>query len=96
MTSLGGNVVFTSRSIKSAEKAKREIEEYVKQEEAKKKMKSEGSVDFLVLNLNSFENVKEFVDEYTKKYHRIDVLVNNAGFFPNKIAISPPPFESGE
>jgi len=35
--------------------------------------------DFLHLNLASFESVKNFVENYSKKYSKLDILINNAG-----------------
>lgn len=40
-------------------------------------------VEYLQLDVSSKESVDHFIKDLEKKYHRCDVLVNNAGIFPN-------------
>lgn len=43
---------------------------------------------FMQLNLTSFKSVTEFVDEFSKKFNRIDLLINNAGLFNDKFFLT--------
>jgi NAD(P)-dependent dehydrogenase (short-subunit alcohol dehydrogenase family) len=55
-----------------------------KGEEAVRKLKSQNlDVDYLQLDVTSSKSIDEFVQELKQKYSRCDVLVNNAGIFPN-------------
>lgn len=40
---------------------------------------SPGSVDYMNLDLASFQSVRSFAEEYKAAYERLDLLVNNAG-----------------
>jgi retinol dehydrogenase-12 len=37
---------------------------------------------FLKLNLNNFNSVKSFVEEFNKRFKKVDILINNAATFP--------------
>ena len=37
------------------------------------------NVDFMKLDLNDLDSVRDFTDEFRGKYERLDILVNNAG-----------------
>jgi retinol dehydrogenase-12 len=39
---------------------------------------------FIKCNLSSFKSVKNFVEEFKKKFDRVDILINNAGFLATK------------
>jgi NADP-dependent 3-hydroxy acid dehydrogenase YdfG len=51
-------------------------------------------VDVIQLDLASLETVDDFVKEFTGKYRRCDVLMNNAGVMAG--AYTRPPFGSTE
>lgn len=47
-------------------------------------MKGKGLVTTMTLDLNDLNSVKEFTNQFKKKFNRLDVLVNNAGLIANK------------
>ena len=63
----GAEVILASRSIEKGEMAKKEIS-IVK-----------GKIEVMSLDLMDFASIKNFVKNVTKKYNRLDVLLNNAG-----------------
>lgn len=44
-----------------------------------KESNNEADIEVMKVDLGSLESIKNFVIEYTSKYDRIDVLLNNAG-----------------
>ena len=69
LASTGATVVFTARDIKKGEDTKREII----------KETGNNNVEYLMCNLASFSSIRECVEEFKKRYQRLDVLINNAG-----------------
>ena len=63
----GAEVVMTSRSIEKGEEAKAEIGDV------------RGKITVMELDLADFSSIKQFAEEFKKKYTRLDVLMNNAG-----------------
>ncbi|MES2743946.1 MAG: SDR family NAD(P)-dependent oxidoreductase [Proteobacteria bacterium] len=49
-----------------------------------KEMKSFGDVSFIALDVSNPSSVDEFAAKILKNYESIDVLVNNAGIFPDR------------
>jgi len=43
---------------------------------------------FMRLNLSSFKSVVEFVNDFAKKFEKLDILINNAGVFLEKLTIT--------
>jgi len=43
---------------------------------------------FMQLNLTSFNSVAAFVDEFSKKFDKLDLLINNAGLFNDKFILT--------
>lgn len=50
-------------------------------------------VDLLICDLSSQEQIRKFVDEFKQKYHKLHILINNAGIMASKRKISPEGFE---
>jgi NAD(P)-dependent dehydrogenase (short-subunit alcohol dehydrogenase family) len=63
----GAEVVLTSRSVENGEKAKTSMG------------KVKGNITVLQLDLMDFASIKDFAENFKKKYKRLDVLLNNAG-----------------
>jgi NAD(P)-dependent dehydrogenase (short-subunit alcohol dehydrogenase family) len=68
----GAEVVLASRLIENGNKAKDKIGN------------TKGKIVVMELDLAAFDSIKRFVNDFRKKYDRLDVLLNNAG-----IMISP-------
>lgn len=75
---LGANVIFTSRDKERGEEVKKEIIQKTKNE----------NVNYLICDLSSFHSIRECVEEFKKRYGRLDVLINNAGVLPQERMIS--------
>ncbi|OGM92827.1 hypothetical protein A2935_03850 [Candidatus Wolfebacteria bacterium RIFCSPLOWO2_01_FULL_47_17b] len=69
LASTGATIVFTARDIKKGEDTKREIRNET----------GNNSVEYLMCDLASFPSIRECVEEFKKRYQRLDVLINNAG-----------------
>ncbi len=65
----GIKVVMACRNIERAKKAKEKIIKLV----------PEADVDVIIVDLSKFASVKNFADQFRKKYKTIDYLINNAG-----------------
>lgn len=63
----GAEVILASRSIENGETAKTKIG------------KVKGNITILQLDLMDFASIKDFAENFNKKYNRLDVLLNNAG-----------------
>lgn len=63
----GAEVILASRSMEKGEMAKSEIGIV------------EGKIEVMQLDLQDFASIKNFCDNFKKKYTRLDVLLNNAG-----------------
>ena len=62
-------VVLAFRSLEKAENVCADI----------KKQSETQSSCCIELDLSSFRSIERFADEFTRKFHRLDVLINNAG-----------------
>ena len=65
----GAEVILASRSEERGEQARAEILKSV----------PDGQVNMMLLDLGDLESVKKFAADFTDKYQRLDVLLNNAG-----------------
>ena len=74
----GANVVVAARSAEKGNDAVARINKAIQG------VKGAGSAVFLPLDLNSFENVRKFASNFRGKFSRLDMLVLNAGVWPNK------------
>ena len=63
----GAEVILASRSVENGENAKKQMGEV------------KGKIVVMQLDLSDFESIRKFADTFTKKYTRLDVLLNNAG-----------------
>lgn len=43
---------------------------------------------FMKLNLSSFKSVVEFINDFSKKFDKLDMLINNAGVFLEKLTLT--------
>jgi NAD(P)-dependent dehydrogenase (short-subunit alcohol dehydrogenase family) len=78
------HVVLACRNLVKSEHAKQEI---LRQLPA-------ALVECIALDLNSLKSVRKFVDSYSKKHDRLDLLINNAGIMMPPYALSEDGFES--
>jgi retinol dehydrogenase-12 len=46
------------------------------------------------LDLNSLKSVEKFVDDFKSKFEHVDILINNAGFFPTEFTLTEDNIES--
>ena len=63
----GAEVILASRSVAKGETAKQQMG------------KVKGRIVVMPLDLMDFASIKNFADDFAKKYTRLDVLLNNAG-----------------
>jgi NAD(P)-dependent dehydrogenase (short-subunit alcohol dehydrogenase family) len=78
----GATVVMGCRSVKKCKEASSQIEHDVLLQSAKTKSTIlPGSTVVMELNLGDFSSISNFVEDFSAKYDRVDVLVNNAGLF---------------
>lgn len=83
LAKMGATVVMVVRNKERGEKAQKEI---VKQS-------GSSSVDLMICDLSSMESIRQFAEEFKKKYKRLDVLINNAGAVYSKREVTPEGFE---
>lgn len=65
----GAKVVFTSRNLRKGDVARAEIREAANTKQ----------IDFMQLDLASFDSIESFAKEFLARYPRLDVLILNAG-----------------
>jgi len=69
LASKGAEVIMAVRNTEKGEDAKRRIlDKY-----------SDAKLDLMKLDLSSLKSIKEFADNFSKKYDSLNVLLNNAG-----------------
>jgi NAD(P)-dependent dehydrogenase (short-subunit alcohol dehydrogenase family) len=83
LAKIGAHVVLVVRNRERGEKARLEI---VKQTE-------NNSIDLMICDLSSMDSIRSFAQEFKRKYHRLDVLINNAGAMFSKREVTPEGFE---
>lgn len=59
-------------AVRNPEKGKKALEKIISE-------KDNANVKVMNLDLANLESVKEFADEFKKKYNKLDILINNAG-----------------
>jgi NAD(P)-dependent dehydrogenase (short-subunit alcohol dehydrogenase family) len=80
----GAQTILACRSTAKAETAFNQIQAEI----------TDAPVEFMQLDLASLASVRRFADEFTAKYDRLDVLVNNAGIMMNPYSRTEDGFES--
>jgi NAD(P)-dependent dehydrogenase (short-subunit alcohol dehydrogenase family) len=83
LAKMGATIVMVVRDQERGEKTRTEI---VKQT-------GNDSVDLMLCDLSSMSSIRHFAEEFKKRYHRLDVLINNAGAIFNKREVTPEGFE---
>jgi NAD(P)-dependent dehydrogenase (short-subunit alcohol dehydrogenase family) len=76
-------VVMVVRNLEKGNKAKTQIIEKT----------GNNSVDLMLCDLSSVESINRFAEEFSAKYDRLDVLINNAGAYFFKRLVTPDGFE---
>ena len=84
LAALGAHVVMVCRNQEKGEKAKEEITLSTKNDH----------INLLICDLASLKDVKRFSEEFLQSYSSLNVLVNNAGVFNMKKAVSSDGYES--
>jgi NAD(P)-dependent dehydrogenase (short-subunit alcohol dehydrogenase family) len=74
LANMGASVVMVGRDRGRGEAAMAEIKE----------MSGNASVDLMLADVSSQEEVRRLADEFKEAYPRLDVLINNAGVFRSK------------
>ena len=80
---MGSRVVMVCRNAERGENAKAEIIE----------KSGNKSIDLLICDVSSMSSVRKFAAEYSEKYLKLDVLINNAGAVFNTRSITEEGFE---
>jgi len=70
----GAHVILTSSTIEKAESIQMEI----------RKQFPDASTEAMKLNLEDFNSIRTFVEEYTARYEYLDVLINHAAVYQTK------------
>ena len=83
IASLGAHLVMVCRNLEKGEAARKEIIQKTNNQ----------NVDLLICDLSSLNEVKQFTDEFLKKYSSLHVLINNAGVFRMKRNVTEDGFE---
>jgi NAD(P)-dependent dehydrogenase (short-subunit alcohol dehydrogenase family) len=74
----GAQVIMASRSLTKGENAKSEILKNCK----------EANIVVMQLDLTDLASVRQFAEEFNKKYERLDILLNNAGIMMGPYALT--------
>lgn len=80
----GAEVILAGRSPEKCESALQEIKEKAQEESGGLK----GKIEFLEIDLASFDSIENFARNFHKKYKRLDILLNNAAL------MAPPYFKT--
>jgi NAD(P)-dependent dehydrogenase (short-subunit alcohol dehydrogenase family) len=83
IASLGAHLIMVCRNLEKGEAARQEIIQKTNNQ----------NVDLLICDLSSLNEVKQFSDEFLKKYSSLHVLINNAGIFRMKRNITEDGYE---
>jgi retinol dehydrogenase 12 len=82
----GADVIYACRDEEKTRKVFQELEK-----EDKELVKR---AHFIRLNLNKFSSVKRFVEEFNRKFDKLDILINNAATYPIDFEITEDKLES--
>ncbi len=74
LAEMGAHVVMMSRDEEKGEEARQEVI----------RISRNNQVDMLQCDLASLEQIRRFAAEFTARYNRLDVLINNAGIYTEK------------
>lgn len=74
LAATGATIVFTTRDAQKGEEIKKEIIQET----------GNSDVEYLRCNFASFASIRACAEEFTKRYQRLDVLINNAGILPQE------------
>lgn len=80
---IGAHLVMVCRNLEKGEAARQEIIQKTKNQ----------NVDLLICDLSSLKKVKQFSDEFLKKYSNLHILINNAGVFRMKRTVTEDGYE---
>jgi NAD(P)-dependent dehydrogenase (short-subunit alcohol dehydrogenase family) len=69
LTGMGATVVMAVRDLERGETAREEII----------RRTGKDAVDLMICDLSSTKSIRQFVEDFSSKYDRLDVLINNAG-----------------
>src|SRR3712207_2054828 len=75
LANMGASVVMVGRDRGKGEAAMAEIKE---------RKSGNASVDLMLADVSSQEQIRRLADEFKEAYPRLDVLINNAGVFRSK------------
>ena len=83
IAALGAHLIMVCRNPEKGEEARTEIIETTNNQ----------NIDLLICNLSSLKDVRRFSEEFLKNYPNLHVLINNAGVFRMKRAVSEDGYE---
>ncbi len=83
LTGMGATVVMAVRDLQRGELARDEIISRT----------GKDTIDLMICDLSSTKSIQQFVEEFSAKYDRLDVLINNAGAGFNKRQVTEDGFE---
>ncbi len=69
LTGMGATVIMAVRDLERGEIAREEIIQRT----------GKDTIDLMICDLSSTNSIRQFVEEFSTKYDRLDVLINNAG-----------------
>jgi NAD(P)-dependent dehydrogenase (short-subunit alcohol dehydrogenase family) len=69
LTGMGATVVMAVRDLERGTTAREEIIKRI----------GKDTIDLMICDLSSTKSIRQFVEEFSAKYDRLDVLINNAG-----------------
>ncbi|MHA1924434.1 MAG: SDR family oxidoreductase [Candidatus Thorarchaeota archaeon] len=69
LTGMGASVIMAVRDLERGEAARTEIIERT----------GKNTIDLMTCDLSSTQSIRQFVPDFSEKYDRLDVLINNAG-----------------
>ncbi|QIO06095.1 SDR family NAD(P)-dependent oxidoreductase [Acinetobacter shaoyimingii] len=81
----GHHVILACRNLEKAKQAKQQLDTLAQQHQAK--------VEIVQLELNSLQNVNDTANDILSRFHKIDVLVNNAGLLTPQLESTQDGFE---
>jgi len=65
----GAKIILPVRNLEKGKRAEQEI----------KQRFNSADIELMELDISDFDSVRQFADEFTKKYSKLDLLLNNAG-----------------